>query len=367
MPALSIVVPVYNVEEYLASCLSSITGQSLEDIEVICVNDGSTDRSGEILKELAAADPRIRVITKPNGGLSSARNAGIEAMTGDYLMFVDSDDILEDDACRIVVEAFEHHKADLVTFGANIYPKEAGDEWLERALSPRDVVYDAFHIDILFKERSRPYAVRTACSQAFVQRTELRFDESVRFGEDMIFHFVAYPQAECTVLLSDKLYRYRIAHKDSLMATYDEKKLLKIKAHIVIVDRVLTEWRLRGWLYTYPQYMLAWALSFLLFDIASQRALAQEDLLRDLKSVFETAFEGIDVAHHSGTKAVTRRIYNTIVQAPESRRRFRMSIWQAGYWYLRHPDMGTGFARIMKAPITAARSVIRRIMSLFKK
>ena len=94
MPCISVIVPVYNVEEYLCVCLSSIRKQSLRDIEIICVNDGATDASGELLDLFAAVDERIRIVEKENGGLSSARNAGIEAARGDYLMFVDSDDLL---------------------------------------------------------------------------------------------------------------------------------------------------------------------------------------------------------------------------------------------------------------------------------
>ena len=91
MPLISVVVPVYNVEEYLSACLESIGRQTEGDLEVLVVNDGSTDRSGEIAAEFAGRDQRFRVITKENGGLSSARNAGAEAATGEFLIFVDSD------------------------------------------------------------------------------------------------------------------------------------------------------------------------------------------------------------------------------------------------------------------------------------
>ena len=90
----SIIVPIYNVEPYLSSCLASCLNQTLKDIEIICVNDGSTDHSLEIVKEFQKADRRIRIIDKENGGLSSARNAGITAARGEWLVFLDSDDML---------------------------------------------------------------------------------------------------------------------------------------------------------------------------------------------------------------------------------------------------------------------------------
>ena len=91
-PEISIIVPVYNVEKYLKRCIDSILNQSFTDFELILVDDGSTDNSGEIIDEYAIKDERIKVIHKENGGLSSARNVGIEYSKGNYIAFVDSDD-----------------------------------------------------------------------------------------------------------------------------------------------------------------------------------------------------------------------------------------------------------------------------------
>ena len=92
----SIIVPVYNVASYLSKCLDSCINQTLYDIEIICVDDGSTDNSGELLDEYKAVDSRIQVIHKENGGLSSARNYGLDHANGDYIAFVDADDWIEE-------------------------------------------------------------------------------------------------------------------------------------------------------------------------------------------------------------------------------------------------------------------------------
>jgi len=92
MANVSIIVPVYNVEKYLARCLDSIIAQTARDLEIICVNDGSTDASAAILADYAAKDPRIRVLTQPNGGQAAARNAALAVATGDWVLFVDADD-----------------------------------------------------------------------------------------------------------------------------------------------------------------------------------------------------------------------------------------------------------------------------------
>ncbi|MDE7468829.1 MAG: glycosyltransferase family 2 protein, partial [Desulfovibrionaceae bacterium] len=94
-PLVSIIIPVYNVEKYLEECLESACKQTLKDIEIICVDDGSTDRSREIIVSYAERDPRIYLIDSPHGGASSARNRGIEHARGTYIQFLDSDDYIE--------------------------------------------------------------------------------------------------------------------------------------------------------------------------------------------------------------------------------------------------------------------------------
>ena len=115
-PKVSVIVPIYNVEAYLPRCLDSLRCQTLSDIEIILVDDGSPDRCGEIADRYAREDGRFRVIHQANAGIAAARNRGIELAQATYLMFVDSDDWVEPDFCRIPFEAAEGHGADLVMF-----------------------------------------------------------------------------------------------------------------------------------------------------------------------------------------------------------------------------------------------------------
>lgn len=116
MPTVSIIIPVYKVERYLDACVESVVNQSYTDLEILLVDDGSPDRCPELCDAWAARDARVRVIHRENGGLSAARNSGIDEATGDFLMFVDSDDLLEPDAVRRAVDAQRQHNADLVIF-----------------------------------------------------------------------------------------------------------------------------------------------------------------------------------------------------------------------------------------------------------
>lgn len=112
-PLISVIVPVYKVEAYLRECVDSIIVQTYRNVEIILVDDGSPDRCGEICDEYAERDSRVVVIHKPNGGLSDARNAGLDAMRGEYLMFVDSDDTLTNDAIEILIDLLRKTDAQL--------------------------------------------------------------------------------------------------------------------------------------------------------------------------------------------------------------------------------------------------------------
>ena len=113
----SIVVPVYNIALYLDECIASLVGQTYRNLEIILINDGSTDNSGSICEQWADRDPRIRVIHKANGGAASARNAGLNAATGDLICFVDSDDAADADYVRHLVQTLEENNADAAVCG----------------------------------------------------------------------------------------------------------------------------------------------------------------------------------------------------------------------------------------------------------
>lgn len=266
MARLSVVLPVYNVERYLALCLETVRQQSMADIEIICVDDGSPDRSRLLLEMAADLDPRVVVVTKPNGGLSSARNAGLDAATSDVVWFVDSDDFIHAKACATIVDVFDETGADIVTFGAFPHPGSLGNGWLHRTLSPRQVTYEGFHPDLLFEEASRPFVWRSAFSRDFLVREGLRFDEELPFGEDQAFYFEAYPLARMTALIPDKLYHYRVSRPDSLMASRFADRSTMMTEHHHITRVILQSWRERGWLDTYRAEMFGWVVEFLATD-----------------------------------------------------------------------------------------------------
>ena len=110
---ISVIIPVYNVEKYLSACLDSVLAQTYAELEILAVNDGSTDGSAKILEEYAERDSRIQVLNKPNGGLSDARNYGIEHATGQYYLFIDSDDLIRPDMADLLYRALIQYDADI--------------------------------------------------------------------------------------------------------------------------------------------------------------------------------------------------------------------------------------------------------------
>ena len=269
MARLSVVVPVYNTEDYLDDCLLSLEMQDYHDFEAVCVNDGSTDGSRAILERWSRAKPWIRVIDTENGGPSRARNIGIRAANGDYVCFLDSDDRLMPNACGRIVEAFLATDPDVLVFGGYALPREATWKWLEYVFSPSDAQYEGFSNELVFGEQTRPYAVRTAARRDFLlgdAGVSILFDEDVRLGEDLLFQFRAYALARRATTIHDRLYEYRVNRGGSAMteAQRDESDLLT--SNVEVLKSVLSDCARLGLLEQCRESMLTWAVRFIAHD-----------------------------------------------------------------------------------------------------
>ena len=264
---ISVIIPVYNVESYLPRCLESCISQTLYDVEFICVNDGSTDGSLQILKDYAAQDGRIKIISKENGGLSSARNVGLDAARGEWIMFLDSDDFLTENACMRVWVETEEAQTDIIAFGAELYPKHPRpDVWYERTLYIGTRRYFGFKPEILFKEAgAKPFVWRQAYRKSFLDRVGVRFDDG--YGEDIIFQFKVFPHAENVAFISDRLYVYRWCRPGSLMAEVNRVPASKLEQHLSIAERILAYWTKHSITEKYGVYTLDWVLEFIVNDL----------------------------------------------------------------------------------------------------
>lgn len=269
IPKVSILVPVYNVSEYLEECMDSLISQTLEDIEIVCVNDGSTDNSLEILKKYATRDERIKIISKPNGGLPSARNAALDVARGEYVGFVDSDDYVSKDMFKILYNTTLERKSDIVVCGGIPFPDDPEPtEWIKNALSPRDIHYIKFTKDLIFKENgSRPYIWRMLVKRSLIEDNNIRLDESVIIGEDQAFQMRVYPRAKGVTFISDKLYFYRWYREGSLMVreVYSDY-VKKVDLHINLIEHVMEAWMETGDMNDLRKEFLVWSVELIYDD-----------------------------------------------------------------------------------------------------
>ena len=267
-PKVSFIVPVYNTQEFLPRCLDSLLGQTCPDIEIIVVNDGSPDGSATIIAEYARKNSRVRVVEKSNGGLSSARNAGMDVARGDIIDFVDSDDYVESNLAEFLVDAFAGEHPEIVVFGAVCEPAELASKHIQQLLSPEACVFESFDPVLLFSANAQPYVWRAAYSRELIERETLRFAENVRFAEDVVFQFESYPLSAKTIIAPDKLYHYVMQDK-SLTHTFNvgAKRRDKAEAHILMLHEILERWSARGLLELCPGELVAWFMDLVAFDL----------------------------------------------------------------------------------------------------
>ena len=172
-PTISIVVPVYNTQRYLQECLDSLLKQSLSDIEIICIDDGSTDGSPAMIDEAAKADARVKAIHQANAGVSAARNHGLELACGTYVLFVDSDDFIRHDTCELLHKVAERDSADIVVFGGKTFPIGF---WADDCFAKRATTYTGNSIDALLVEvGSNPLM----CSRSLLSQSSAMTAESL--------------------------------------------------------------------------------------------------------------------------------------------------------------------------------------------
>ena len=275
-PAVSVLIPVYNVEEYLGRCLESVMNQTLREIEIICVNDGSEDGSVAVLEKYAAKDSRLQIVTKENGGLPSARNAGLERARGEYVGFVDADDYVEPEMFETLVRTARKDHSEVVICGAKIFPEEPrADRWLYESLSPQYTRYDRFDASILFERGdATPFLWRVLAKRSLIEENHLRLDENIRLGEDKAFQSKLYSRAKGITLIPDKLYDYCWCRPGSMMAEQEAgKKADRVRAHVRLICGIWEDLESQEWgkedREDLEEKFLGWSIPFIYDDFIS--------------------------------------------------------------------------------------------------
>ena len=233
---ISVIIACYNVEKYLVQCLDSVINQTFENLEIIVVNDGSKDATLTILQEYQSRDKRIIIINQQNQGLSGARNSGIKIATGQYLMFIDSDDWIDLETLTLCNASLKENITNLVFFS---YTKEYQNKSIDKYILPKNHFYNSTEIKILHKrifglsgeQLAQPEhadSIVTAWGKlyntAIIQENNLKFVDCKIIGtEDMLFNVYYFNYIQSANYINKCLYHYRKNNNSSLTSTYKNK------------------------------------------------------------------------------------------------------------------------------------------------
>ncbi|MBQ4104917.1 MAG: glycosyltransferase family 2 protein [Clostridia bacterium] len=229
MLSISIIVPVYNAQNYLHKCLDSLLSQTFEDFELILVNDGSKDNSGQICDEYAARDSRVKVIHKENGGVSSARNAGLDHAQGKYIMFCDSDDYIYPDFCKPLYTLAEGDENCLVLAGIteirddgskkdNLCPKYGEGESVNLSKQEFCDLYVELNLKAPFTLMNMPY--NKLFSRKVIEDNHIRYNTKIHYNEDFIFNLDYLEKVDCVKIYNKSIYNYYLDAPGSLCKRY---------------------------------------------------------------------------------------------------------------------------------------------------
>lgn len=256
--SVSIIVPCYNVAAYLDQCMESLAGQSMEDIEIICVNDGSSDRTAEILREWRDRDGRVRVIDRKNSGVSAARNSGMEAAAGKYIGFVDPDDVVERNMFRRLFDAAVEKDADVAVCGYHEFCDRGGMDMPESGWSPSAGFFPEEKA-----ERFRRGTPWSRCAgtvwnklirRKLLEENGVRFVPGLRQGEDLYFCLMLLTVAPRLLILPDRLYHYRRERPGSASCGRDPR-LGDFRMDLMGMESLARFWGERGLLSGWKKWL----------------------------------------------------------------------------------------------------------------
>lgn len=286
MIKVSVIIPVYNVENYLAQCLDSVIYQTLKEIEIICVDDGSTDKSYEILQEYERKDKRIKLLQQKNAGAGIARNVGMKIAQGKYLSIIDSDDFFELDMLEKAYLKCEQDDADICVFRSNRYDTQKNIyepiPWtIKKQYLPDRIPFKACEIYPYIFQIFNGWSWDKLYRRDFVERTGLQF-QGLRSTNDAFFVYMASIQAANITIIDEILAHHRTNLKTTLSATREKSWDCCWQATSAIQQE----------LYKREQYTLVeqsfvnWALHFLLWNVHTLQGTSKGALVAAMKNEY---------------------------------------------------------------------------------
>lgn len=253
MPLISIIIPAYNIENYIAKCLDSLLNQTYKNLEIIVVDDGSSDNTGKIVDEYAVKYENIRVIHKKNAGVSSARNLGIEVANGDYIGFVDGDDTVDEEMFKVLINNAIKYDADISHCGYKmVFPSRIDYYYNTGILVEQDNQLGLK--DLIMGNRVEPGLVNKLYKRELFKK--VRLNEKIRINEDLLVNYYLFKQSEKSIFYDKCMYSYRL-RKNS--ASTSKININKITDPVKVKKEILDDLGKESSLYnvTYERYIMA--------------------------------------------------------------------------------------------------------------
>ena len=239
----SLIVPIYNAENFLRECVESIIKQNYLNWELILINDGSTDASANICREFVVKDKRIRYFEKKNGGVSSARNVGIQKALGKYITFIDADDVISEDYCKVLLDAMKP-QIGMVVYGLQYMYPNGQTIPIKHRLDNRVYKYLEISKKVIDDGTLSGFLFHSACAILYrkdlIDGLNLKFDTNLRYNEDGLFNveYLLYSRENVFINYQHILYSYRM-NEESATHKVDKTSLLYIKNMEYIREKLL--------------------------------------------------------------------------------------------------------------------------------
>lgn len=256
----SVIIPAYNVELFISECLTSVIGQTYQNLEIIVIDDGSTDNTLEKIRYFADLDSRVVVVSQKNQGVSAARNKGLSLAGGEYVTFIDSDDTYNPDSIEIMVQALEEKNTDCVNVQYILREKDDANK-RNNVVSTFPVKFYMFEtkeekIDFLVKELSPYYVGYEVWDKLYrldiIKRNEISFDEKNIIGEDLGFNIKFFSYANSVYCIDTCCYNYRVRPESAMNSANDVYRGLEEK--YIMLDGIKKFYNERNMLYMSQQF-----------------------------------------------------------------------------------------------------------------
>lgn len=276
---ISIIIPVYNVEQYLSRCINSIRNQAFQDYELILIDDGSLDNSGNICDDYAKLDKRIKVFHKYNEGVSEARNLGLAKAKGKYIWFIDADDYIEKDSMSLLIEELEKYELDIIAFDyRSIFESKNKSKYHSISMIQESQVMTG--INFMNKcLTSKLFVWSFIYKKELISLCNANFKSVVKYGEDALFNIHVIPFADRVKHVNLCLYNY-VQHISSAMNSVTEKR---ISDTFVLIDKIISSTNKYGMMPYFDRLITSIISNRLLLLSKSEYSIYRKYFFRELE------------------------------------------------------------------------------------